>query len=107
FLFLGMLQMFLLAQGRILSQVAAARATRVGSTNHGHCGRMVHAALLTVLPAIDSYLGHGSGGSPAQKLAAVFAKRRFNAYDDTVTDGSDDVHYAGAIVWPARERPPV
>src|ERR1051325_1543623 len=78
FLFLGMLQMFLLAQGRILGQVAA-RATRVGSTNHGHCGRMVHAAVLPVLPAIDTFLGHGGGGSPADRLAASVARHRLNS----------------------------
>src|SRR5687767_10161202 len=85
FLFLAMLQMFLLAQGRVLAQLGAYRATRVGSTNHGHCGRMVHAALLTVMPAVDSYLGGGSG-TPGDKLAAAFAKRRFNTYDELFND---------------------
>jgi len=104
FLFLGMLQLFLLAQGRVLAQVAVARATRVGSTNHGHCGRMVHAALLNVLPAIESYLGR-QGGSAGDKLAAAFAQRRTNAYDERFTDGGGVNTYSGAIVWLARERP--
>lgn len=104
FLFLGMLQLFLLAQGRILTQLGAARATRVGSTNHGHCGRMVHAALLTVLPAIESYLGQ-AGGTPGDKLAAAFAKRSLNAYNERYSDGGASNPYTGSIVWVARERP--
>lgn len=104
FLFLGMLQMFLLAQGRVLTQVAAYRATRVGSTNHGHCGRMVHAALLSVLPSIDSFLG-GPGGRPAEKLAAAFSKRRANRYDESFSAGGEPSRYSGSIVWIARERP--
>ena len=106
FLFLGMLQMFLLAQGRVLTQVGAYRATRVGSTNHGHCGRMVQAALLSVLPSIDSFLG-GAAGRPADKLANAFAKRRLNLYDETFSDGGAPSRYTGSIVWLVRERPTI
>ena len=104
FLFLAILQMFLLAQGRVLGQVAAYRATRVGSTNHGNCGRMTHAAILSVIPAITSFLG-GPGTMPAERLAEAFRKHRFNRYDDVVSDGGKAVRYSGAIVWIAREQP--
>ena len=38
-------------------------------------------------------------------LAAAFAKRRFNAYDEQYSDGGQYNPYRGAIVWVARERP--
>ena len=98
FLMLGTLQLFLVTQGRILAQLAAYRATRVASTNQGSCKRMLDAALVTVMPAVDPFLGR-PGATPGAKLAAAYAKRRNNRYADAVSDGGAAVTYSGAVVW--------
>lgn len=104
FLLLGALQLFLMMQGRVMAEYAAFRATRVGSTNHGQCGRMLHAALLTVLPTIESFMVPGPG-TPGQKLAAAFRRRASNQYNDVYSDGGRANAYGGAILWLGRARP--
>lgn len=98
FLILGTLQLFLMLQGRIMAEYAAFRATRAGSVNHGDCEAMSHAAIVALLPSFYSYMG-GPGGSPAQKLAQAFNKRKDNKYNKA-QDGQD-----GDIVWIVRESP--
>ena len=74
FLFLGMLQLFLLLQGRILAQYALARAARAGSLNHGSCRAMEQAAIAALLPSFHSFLSPGlrPGDSSAQKYVEAF-----------------------------------
>jgi hypothetical protein len=105
FLFLGLLQLFLMAHGRVAAQLAAYGATRVGSTNHGHCGRMMHAALLSVLPAVTSFMGSSGPGNGGDKLAALFARVRGNQYDFSYSDGGAPTRYTGSIIWLVREQP--
>ncbi|WP_224369064.1 TadE/TadG family type IV pilus assembly protein [Hyalangium versicolor] len=100
FLILGLLQLFLMMQARIMAEYAAFRATRAGSVRHGDCEAMTHAAILALLPTFHSYLGSGLSGSPADKLGQAFGLRKGNAY----TPGWDGNHN-GSIVWIVRESP--
>jgi hypothetical protein len=98
FLCLGTLQLFLMHQGRILAEYAAFRATRVGSTNHASCPRMRDAAVLSVLPSVDTFLGRQ--GAPDDALVESFVKHKFNRYnDDKISDGGKTLTYTGSIVW--------
>ena len=54
FCVMGTLQLFLMFNARILTQLAAYKAARAGSMNHGNCDRVVDAALVQVMPAIES-----------------------------------------------------
>ncbi|MHB8879517.1 MAG: hypothetical protein ACYC8T_37970, partial [Myxococcaceae bacterium] len=94
FLLLGTMQLFLLMHARILTNYAAFRATRAGSVNHGNCQRMVHAALLSVMPAIESYMRPGPA-SPGAKLAAAFRKRINNRYNERASDCGTVLNYSG------------
>jgi TadE-like protein len=109
FMFLGTLQLFLMFNGRILAQLAAFKATRTGSVSHGSCQRMLDAAILQVLPAIDSYMTPAPG-TPGQKLAAAFSIRRFNRYSGTLKDkiekGGSAVNASGTIIWLIRDFAP-
>ncbi|MFL5318480.1 MAG: TadE family protein [Myxococcaceae bacterium] len=110
FLVLGTLQLFLLQQSRISAQYAAYQATRVGSLSHGACKPMLHAALLTLLPNIHSFLGDQSlSGSPAQRLGAAFTRIKENNYGGYQWGGWASAGAADeAIVWVFREgRAPV
>ncbi|WP_342378473.1 pilus assembly protein [Myxococcus stipitatus] len=73
FLVLGTLQLFMMLQARILAQVAAYRAVRAGSLNHGDCLPMMHAAMVTMLPSVVR-----TDSSAA--LADAFRLRRDNQY---------------------------
>src|SRR5690348_1196855 len=76
FLFLGILQLFLMLQARIMAEYAAFRATRAGSVRHGSCEAMTDAAILALLPTFHSYLSkNGLGNSPGKKLGMAFEKR--------------------------------
>lgn len=105
FLVLGVLQLFLLQQSRILAQYAAFQAARTGAVSHGACGPMTDAALLAVLPNVHSFLGDRSlPGSAAQKMARAFRRVRENHYQGFQwgtwqSPGTD----ADAIVWLVRE----
>jgi hypothetical protein len=101
FLILGILQLFLMLQARIMAEYAAFRATRAGSVRHGSCESMTDAAILALLPTFHSYLGPGGAGlTPGQKLGAAFRQRKGNAY----TPGLDGTHNR-AIVWIIRDGP--
>jgi len=106
FMVLGTLQLFLMFNARILTQLAAYRAARAGSVNHGNCERMVHAAMLQVMPAIESFMKPPYGGGPNSaggKLAAAWARRRFNAYNDRLSDGGKAITVNGTVVWIVRD----
>jgi hypothetical protein len=101
FLILGILQLFLMLQARIMAEYAAFRATRAGSVRHGSCEAMTDAAILALLPTFHSYLGrNGAGLSPGKKLGLAFQRRKDNLY----TPGLDDRHDR-AIVWIIRDSP--
>jgi len=109
FLILGMLQLFLMLQARLMAEYAAFRATRVGSVRHGDCEAMTHAAILALLPTFHSFLGANAGAAPADKLALAFAARRGNQYAgrngaaDRVREL--DGNHTGSIVWIIRNSP--
>jgi len=108
FMILGTLQLFMLFQGRVMTQYAAYRATRAGSVNHGDCIRMKHAAIAALLPTFVSFLGAGTaGGSAGAKLGNAFQLRQNNRYSGSGTpyDGSSDNGLNGPIVWIFREAP--
>ncbi len=75
FLFLGTLQLFMLMQARFLAEYAVFRAARAGSLGHGNCAAMTHAAIVSVLPAIERT------DSPAA-LEVAFKKHSNNRYDN-------------------------
>lgn len=102
FMVLGTMQLFLMFNGRILTQLAAYRAARAGSVNHGNCQRMVDAALLQVIPAVESFMRPGPGTAGA-KLAAAYFRRRFNQYNDQISAGGAPVMVNGAVVWLVRD----
>lgn len=115
FLVLGTMQLFMMMHARVLAQYAAYRATRAGSLNHGNCERMAHAAVLSLMPAIETFLRPGPG-TASQKLAEAFARHgpipggngnnRYNyRATEVLTDGGNNISFTGAIVWIARERP--
>jgi hypothetical protein len=52
FLILGSLQLFMMLQGRIMSEYAAFEAVRAGSRYHGDCKPMTHAVLAALLPSV-------------------------------------------------------
>src|SRR5687768_1168071 len=73
FMVLGALQLFMMLQGRILAHYALARATRVGSVQHGECTPMTHTAIAALMPSYSTFLGSATPGtSRAEKLANGF-----------------------------------
>lgn len=107
FLILGSLQLFLLSQSRLLAQYGAFQATRVGSVNHGACKPMTHAALLSVLPMVQSFLGATSAGStPGEKLGLAFGRFRDNHYGGFRGPGwKGEGGNTEALLWIIREQP--
>jgi hypothetical protein len=102
FLVLGTIQLFMMLQGRIMAEYAAFRATRAASVRHGDCTAMTHAAILALLPNINSFLGRGYSGSPSEKLGQAFALRRDNRYRPG-SQGDQDGQHSGPIVWIIRD----
>jgi hypothetical protein len=100
FIVLGSLQLFLLLQAKQLAQYAVYQAARVGSVSNGRCDAMVHAAVLTLTPAIRPFVGPTVPGSPGQQLGAVFNQLKDNDYGAFRGWGSSE-----AIVWLIRESP--
>lgn len=101
FLILGILQLFLMQQARIMAEYAAFRATRAGSVRHGSCEAMTDAAILGVLPTFHSFLArNGVGLSAGQRLGQAFGRRKGNAYTAALDGG-----HTGAIVWIIRDSP--
>lgn len=106
FMVLGTVQLFMLLQGRLFAEHAAATAVRVGSVRHGDCEAMTQAAIAALLPSFTSYLGEATGGaSPGEKLANAFALRTRNKpFGNQYHPGADDGH-DGAVVWLYRPSP--
>lgn len=108
FVILGILQLFLMLQARLLAQYAVGRAVHAGSTSFGSCPRMTDAAILALMPSYNTFLGSATpGASVPEKLANAFALRRQNRYagSGSPRDGSPDTGYNGDIVWLFREQP--
>ncbi|NMO16938.1 pilus assembly protein [Pyxidicoccus fallax] len=108
FVLLGSLQLFLLSQARLLAQYGAFQATRVGSLNHGACRPMTHAALLSVLPAVHSFLGDATlaGATPGERLGSAFGRFRDNHYRGYKGPGWTDAGTdSEALIWLVREQP--
>jgi len=92
FLILGMLQLFLMGQARLMAHYAAFRATRAGSVNHGYCAPMLDAAIASLMPTITRT-------DSVSKLASAFRTRRQNKYKMNADNANGD------IVWLFREHP--
>ncbi len=108
FVLLGSMQLFLLSQARLLAQYGVFQATRVGSLNHGACTPMTHAALLSVLPAVHSFLGDETlpGTTPGERLGEAFGRFRHNHYLGYRGPGWDGAGAESeALVWLVREQP--
>ena len=105
FVLLGTLQMFMMMHARILTQLAAFQATRAASMNHGNCDRMIHAAILQLLPAIEPFAR--PTGSLSTNVASTFKRYMSNSYNGRVvstgTAQSSKVAYVGTIVWIVRD----
>jgi len=87
FMILGTLQLFLLLQARLMAEHAVFTATRTGSLSSAKCTRMVHAALLTLLPTFER------ADSPG-RVANGFRARSRNRFDAVLDSGHDR-----EIVW--------
>lgn len=103
FMLLGTLQLFMMMHGRILTQLAAFQATRTGSLNHGNCARMLHSAILQVLPAIEPF-ARNNGVALDANLAATFAKYSANNYSGKIiqTGTAKSQALTGAVIWIVR-----
>lgn len=104
FLFLGLLQLLLAFQARAMAQYAAARAVRVGSTNHADCRRMMDATVLALLPTFQSFATPGA--DPIDALAAAFRKHGLinkYRYDDAYSQGGTPQRFVGEILWLRRK----
>ncbi len=95
FLVLGTLQLFMMLQARILAQVAAYRAVRAGSLNHGDCVPMVHSALVTLLPTV-------ARTDSTAELGRAFERHRDNRFSVT---GSYGDRFNGPLLEIVRESP--
>ena len=100
FMVLGTMQLFLLIQGRILTQYAAGRATRLGAMNFGKCDPIIQSAIAILLPAINS--GFARGGIDGAQYATEVSRRLTNRYAPAFDDGRD-----GPVIWVERIRPTV
>jgi hypothetical protein len=106
FMVLGTLQLFLLMQARIMAQYAAFQATRLGSLSQGACEPMLHAALLSLLPAYQTFLRPGNVPAAGTALGDAFGPRRDNHYGGYQPAGAPSAWESDeAIVWLLRERP--
>jgi hypothetical protein len=93
FLVLGILQLFLIFQGRVMAQYAAARSTRAGSLKSGECKAMVHSAVAALLPTFTPT-------RTPQELAKAFDSHKDGKYVSTENAGHDET-----IVWVIRVTP--
>lgn len=106
FLILGTLQLFLMSHGRLMAELAASRAVRVGSVQHGDCLKMTHAAIASVLPTFTTFLGNRTaGGNAAQKYAEAFRLRTQNKPFENQFDPVADDGHDRPVVWLFRNQP--
>ena len=103
FMLLGTMQLFMMMHGRILTQLAAFQATRTGSLNHGNCARMLHSAILQVLPAIEPF-AKNNGVALDQNVANTFAKYQNNNYNGKNTNigPAKSQNLTGSVFWIVR-----
>ncbi|NBD07619.1 pilus assembly protein [Corallococcus sp. Z5C101001] len=73
FLLLGILQLGLMHQARLLTKYAAYKAVRAGSLHNGNVEMMERAALAVLLPMISQ-----AGGGGAEKITPVNGASEFN-----------------------------
>jgi hypothetical protein len=95
FMILGTLQLFLMQQGRVMAEYAAARAVRAGSVNFGDCQSMLHAAIGSLLPVFTRT-------ETPQRLAQNFNRYSSNSYGGNLQGSTP---FTGDIVWILREQP--
>jgi hypothetical protein len=93
FLVLGLLQLVMMFQGRVMAHYALARATRMGSVGYGDCEPMRHTAVAALLPTF-------ARTDDPVRLANAFAARRDGFYAPALDNG-----YSEAIFWMTRVRP--
>ena len=98
FLVLGLLQLFMLLQARILAQYAVGRAAKMGAVNHANCHAMTKASVMVLIPAIDASWARGPG--KGARYAAAVAAHLPNRYR-----GAADGDRTGPLVWLDRVRP--
>jgi hypothetical protein len=107
FLILGTLQLFMLQQAKVMAQYAVYQAARAGSTTHGRCDAMMHAAILSLIPTFHNYMSSQSPetGSPGTRLGQAFQQWSTNDYGGN-GGGPYRTGWAGdTIIWLARDRP--
>jgi Flp pilus assembly protein TadG len=63
FMVLGIIQLGMMQQARLMTEYASYRAARAGIVNHGHCELMRNAAFVSVLPTL--------GPTPSKKSGRV------------------------------------
>ncbi|WP_341868169.1 TadE/TadG family type IV pilus assembly protein [Corallococcus carmarthensis] len=73
FLLLGILQLGLMHQARLLTKYAAYKAVRAGSLHNGNVEMMERAALAVLLPMVSQ-----AGGGGAEKITPVNGASEFN-----------------------------
>lgn len=113
FLLLGVLQLSMMLQARIVAQYAAYQAVRAGSLNKGDCRKMQQAALVALLPTITQVrtpkmLGDAFGArcNPCNATGKGKVTIRYNP----AQDGANEVGFSGykePILEIVRERPTV
>lgn len=121
FLLLGVLQLSMMLQARIMAQYAAYQAVRAGSLNKGDCRKMEQAALVALLPTITQVetpkkLGDAFGArcNPCSAVRNGKVRIRYSATQDRsshlgATNKSEDngSGYDEQILEIVRERPTV
>ncbi len=105
-LLLGMIQLFMMQQARIVAQVAAARSARAGSVYFGDCERMTHAAIGVLIPTFAHFLSptaprfDDSAGGRFAKAFQIHSGNKYDpAYDKISVTGAGVVPLDGPIVW--------
>ena len=121
FLLLGVLQLSMMLQARIMAQYAVYQAVRAGSLNKGDCRKMQQAALVALLPTITRVstptdLGDAFGArcNPCSAVGAGKVSIHYDPNRDRsarlgATNGSEDngSGYDQQIFEIVRERPTV
>lgn len=101
FLILGILQLFMVLQARVLAQYAVGRAVRMGAMNFGSCRAMQRTAITILMPAIDSgFAQSAAGGARGDAFSNDVIARLGNRYQPGI-DGTRN----GPIVWMWRISP--
>ncbi len=101
FLIVGLLQLFMVLQARVLAQYAVGRAVRMGALNFGSCTAMQRTAIAILLPAIDpQFAQRATGGARGSAYGTAVRSHLVNRYVAGLDAGRD-----GPIVWMWRISP--